>query len=280
MKKINLLFCIILFIMFNGNAFGDCEKGQALYDKAMSYKDIGRRLPLLQKSVDACKNFLAYYQLSEAYIKLNRFKDAEQTLLYVREMMAQDNKAMARIMTRLGQIYEKMGDCRSAYICFQESYRRHPYSKILQKLKSLDTKRMEHGMSAEEIKKALICPAARAFGVEPVLNIFIHFDFNRASLSPEGKEQSHNLGLALSDDDFERNTFTLIGHTDAKGSDKYNMGLSERRARMVRLYLIQNFSKLSGKRLLTEWRGKRELLYPDNPEDALNRRVEIRLNRR
>ncbi len=280
MRRIKLSSCLMLLVLFSGNAFGDCERGRALYEEAMSHEDIESRVPLLQKSIEACENFLAQYQLAMAYIKLGRFKDAEQTLLYVREMMAHDDKAMINILTKLGQVYEKMGNFGAAYVCFQESYRRHPYSKMLQKLKSFDTKRMKQGMSAKEIKNALICPATRAFGVEPVLDLFIHFDYNLASLNPKGKEQTHNLGLALSDDAFERNTFTLIGHTDAKGSDEYNMGLSKKRARAVRSYLAQNFRKLCGNRLLTEGRGENDPLYPDDPENGLNRRVKIRLNRK
>jgi outer membrane protein OmpA-like peptidoglycan-associated protein len=69
--------------------------------------------------------------------------------------------------------------------------------------------------------------------------------------------------------------FQVIGHTDAKGGDDYNLRLSQKRAESVRLYLISAHQIEAG-RLTAEGRGRRELKDPSRPEDGINRRVQIK----
>jgi OOP family OmpA-OmpF porin len=67
---------------------------------------------------------------------------------------------------------------------------------------------------------------------------------------------------------------TIVGHTDAKGSDAYNMALGMRRADAVRNYFIaQGYPE----RLLApaESRGKRDLLPQYSPFSVQQRRVVI-----
>ena len=65
---------------------------------------------------------------------------------------------------------------------------------------------------------------------------------------------------------------TVVGHTDAKGSDEYNMALGQRRADAVRDYIIaqgypaENLAP-------AETRGKRELLPDVDPFSVEQRRV-------
>jgi OOP family OmpA-OmpF porin len=70
----------------------------------------------------------------------------------------------------------------------------------------------------------------------------------------------------------EEELVTVVGHTDAKGSDEYNMTLGMRRAEAVRDYIIrrgypaQNVAP-------AETRGKRELLPDADAFSVLQRRV-------
>jgi OOP family OmpA-OmpF porin len=68
---------------------------------------------------------------------------------------------------------------------------------------------------------------------------------------------------------------TIVGHTDARGSDAYNMELGMRRAEAVRNYFIaQGYPEA----LLAppESRGKRDLLPQYSPYSVEQRRVVIR----
>lgn len=65
------------------------------------------------------------------------------------------------------------------------------------------------------------------------------------------------------------------GHTDAIGSDAYNMGLSERRAGSVKQYL--SGTGVDGNRLETEGLGESSPVAPNDTDEgrARNRRVEL-----
>jgi outer membrane protein OmpA-like peptidoglycan-associated protein len=67
--------------------------------------------------------------------------------------------------------------------------------------------------------------------------------------------------------------FRIEGHTDAKGSDPYNKGLSQRRADAVQQYLKDQ--GIATERMDTQGLGASQLLYPDQPQAAENRRVRI-----
>lgn len=66
----------------------------------------------------------------------------------------------------------------------------------------------------------------------------------------------------------------LNGHTDATGSNEYNLELSERRAVSVRHYLLAHFP-IEDSRLISIGFGEERLKNTYDPEAAENRRVEI-----
>ena len=82
------------------------------------------------------------------------------------------------------------------------------------------------------------------------------------------------VSKALTSQDLAGSVVMLGGHTDAKGGDDYNQGLSERRAETVKRYLIEKY-RIPAKNLISAGYGKKG---PKNPNDlfaAENRRVEI-----
>jgi outer membrane protein OmpA-like peptidoglycan-associated protein len=67
------------------------------------------------------------------------------------------------------------------------------------------------------------------------------------------------------------------GHTDSRGSDAYNLKLSQARAEAVRDYLIK-VHNISPDRLIAKGYGERRLVvYPEKTEEdyQMNRRVEF-----
>jgi OmpA-OmpF porin, OOP family len=72
----------------------------------------------------------------------------------------------------------------------------------------------------------------------------------------------------------------IQGHTDQRGSDAYNLDLSDRRAASVRRYLIEG--GIDSGRLQSQGYGKRQLIDQRNNEEAWakNRRVEFLIIKR
>jgi outer membrane protein OmpA-like peptidoglycan-associated protein len=68
----------------------------------------------------------------------------------------------------------------------------------------------------------------------------------------------------------------ILGHTDAIGEASYNKSLSERRARLVKKFLIDNF-EVDGARLSTQGLGEAEPIASDDTSSGreANRRVEV-----
>ena len=72
----------------------------------------------------------------------------------------------------------------------------------------------------------------------PVLIDNIFYDFDKATLRPESEEALDNLVALLNEN--PNVTIELSAHTDNRGSDRYNQGLSQRRAESVVNYLIEH----------------------------------------
>ena len=102
----------------------------------------------------------------------------------------------------------------------------------------------------------------------------VNFSFDSVELTAEAKKELDTIVHVLKDPKVKDADVIVAGHTDAKGSEQYNQKLSERRALMVKRYLVQN--GIENKRLTATGYGKSRLLLPEQPFNALNRRVEFR----
>lgn len=102
------------------------------------------------------------------------------------------------------------------------------------------------------------------------------FDFDKAVLKPAGKQELNTVLRALKENPSLQTH--IVGHTDNKGSDAYNMGLSKRRADAAASYLAS--SGVPRQTITTDARGEREPVATNNTDAgrAQNRRVEITLS--
>ncbi len=120
-----------------------------------------------------------------------------------------------------------------------------------------------------------IKPASVKKAEEPAkVSMELRFEFDSAVLSDESKQTLDNLSNALMAQELERYTFMIEGHTDATGSDEYNMDLSRRRAGSVMDYLTSE-RNVDGERLRVVGKGETSLLDKTNPNSGANRRVAI-----
>lgn len=128
---------------------------------------------------------------------------------------------------------------------------------------------------AEQIKNDI--PGAKVErvdeGIKVEFNEKILFAFSKSDLGDSAKQNLNKLVTALND--YPNTNIEIQGHTDSRGTDEYNMGLSQRRANSVRDYLVAQ--GIAATRLTTRGFGESAPAYSnDTPEGmAQNRRVEF-----
>ena len=102
----------------------------------------------------------------------------------------------------------------------------------------------------------------------------LNFDFDKSVVKPQYFELLRNVKDYVEQNDFR---LTIIGHTDSKGTDAYNMALGMRRAVAVRDKLIE-FGLDPSRILSVESRGESEPIAPNDTEQGRfeNRRIEFK----
>lgn len=101
------------------------------------------------------------------------------------------------------------------------------------------------------------------------------FDFDKAILKPGGKKQLDQLIEKIKKVSYE--VVIVVGHTDAIGSDAYNLKLSQRRAEAVKAYLVSK--GIAAKSIHTEGKGKAQPVGDNKTAAgrAQNRRVDVEI---
>jgi OOP family OmpA-OmpF porin len=105
----------------------------------------------------------------------------------------------------------------------------------------------------------------------------IMFDFDKATLKPESKAALDKIGnILIQAPDLK---IEIDGHTDAKGSDKYNLKLSDERAKAVHDYLERNFLQINPSNLVSKGYGESKPVASNDTDAgrAKNRRVEFKI---
>ena len=102
----------------------------------------------------------------------------------------------------------------------------------------------------------------------------LNFDFDKSVVKPQYFELLRNVKDYAEQNDFR---LTIIGHTDSKGTDAYNMALGMRRAIAVRDKLIE-FGLDPARILGVESRGESEPIAPNDTDQGRfeNRRIEFK----
>jgi outer membrane protein OmpA-like peptidoglycan-associated protein len=102
----------------------------------------------------------------------------------------------------------------------------------------------------------------------------VRFAFDSAQVLPESMAalQAVAVGIKLTGPNAK---VVIEGHTDAIGSDAYNLTLSQKRALAVKTYLVQQHG-IPAENLRTVGLGESALINPEKPLAAENRRVQFR----
>jgi outer membrane protein OmpA-like peptidoglycan-associated protein len=104
-------------------------------------------------------------------------------------------------------------------------------------------------------------------------NSGVYFDTNKDNINEKSKETLNKLAKVLTD--FPNTNILVVGHTDDRGKEDYNMTLSKNRA-----YSVTNYLKTKGlmdDRFTTNWFGETQPKQDNSTADgrAKNRRVNI-----
>lgn len=103
----------------------------------------------------------------------------------------------------------------------------------------------------------------------------VNFEFNKATLTDNAKTILNDVDSELvAHPDIK---VELAGHTDGRGSESYNLKLSQRRAESVRSYLMEH--GVDGDRMTAVGYGKTQPIASNDTDEgrALNRRTELRI---
>jgi outer membrane protein OmpA-like peptidoglycan-associated protein len=121
-------------------------------------------------------------------------------------------------------------------------------------------------------------PAPEMVMEEIPLDAKVLFRFDKSELTAQARETIDNSVDALGDKVNDVRGVKVIGHTDSMGSESYNQGLSERRARSTADYL-NKVNGISGSDISAEGRGELEPVDSNDTQEgrANNRRVTINL---
>jgi outer membrane protein OmpA-like peptidoglycan-associated protein len=128
----------------------------------------------------------------------------------------------------------------------------------------------EYGLEADESNRGVLIYLPK-----------LSFAFNSAVLSKEAKSKLTYIARICNSEKAASRSIVVIGHSDSKGDEEYNLALSRKRAENV----SSDLSSLGvdANRITIEWYGEARPIIPnkladgkDNPEGrAANRRVEI-----
>ena len=110
-------------------------------------------------------------------------------------------------------------------------------------------------------------------GINDQLIQIIYFDFDKFELSNVSINKIYNF---LNENKNQINEYLIVGHTDTKGTKKYNLNLSIKRAEIVKDLLIEFGIEKSQIKILGKGEELLAIETPDNTKQPANRRVEIK----
>jgi outer membrane protein OmpA-like peptidoglycan-associated protein len=275
----------------------DCNKAEEYVTQATNPGNVQNPIlillekeGLLKKAVTFCpSNAKAHNNLGDIYEKQGRFEEAVKEYEKTIELVPQAPYPYLG----LGDIYFKTNRPQLALEYYEKGLIYAPDDSITQKrLASIKDMKKSGVIEADTIRSILSAPLSSTRGVGEVVSItfgdgLIPFDFNKSDIREDAKPQLNEIGKALQNilasqkgisiEYKEVLTFNITGHTDARGTDEYNLILSDKRAEAVKGYLIKHFN-IPVEALVSQGYGKRVPLCEIGNSEAcyaMNRRVEI-----
>jgi peptidoglycan-associated lipoprotein len=122
---------------------------------------------------------------------------------------------------------------------------------------------------------AVSADLAAACGIKSSSDVPPQFDYNKAELAPEDRSVLEQIATCITTGALKGRGLDLIGHTDPRGTEEYNLGLGARRANAVSEYLKR--LGVTPPQLAESTRGEIDATGSDEPTWAKDRRVDLSL---
>ena len=174
-----------------------------------------------------------------------------------------------------------VNDCGNGQPCAEDNHQLNRRSELVLEAFPDPTKQYE---TPEELKDFDFCSPEDLFmKIQEEINDIptIYFDFDKSILRSVHKQELERTAIMLKR--MPNLQLFIEGHTDQRGSDDYNVSLSERRAKVVMDYL--NNRGVETNRMEYQWFGETRPVHDCNsvtctPEmHQLNRRTELRVGK-
>jgi len=304
--RIAATWTVVSMIAFCSQARAeDCALGQRYlalaHDRVVAYEN-DEAIAFLRQSVDACPSYDAYEQLGELAAQSTQNEDKQKAAAAFVEADARASTAQARARSlyNYAALLNQDGDPENAYPLAKRAHTLDPGDPKITELANTLEKQVQHP-SEKDIVRGLhyslyqplkdsdtstaVAPGDHptlskhqtpAGGGGPSVSIPINFETGSTVIDQETRPNLSVLARALADPSFQGHQFTFIGHSDARGGDQYNLGLSLERATAISQSVIGLEPSLKG-RIVVLGVGSREPIDTGTDERALraNRRLQV-----
>lgn len=278
-SKISLLFVLTLTSV--SVAAKDCTDAQTYFNQGMEAGQAGnwdQAKSLIKESIAVCERFDNWYLLGQAEFYSEDYQQAESAYIEARKYAKDDNQ-VALAIARYAEARNAMGHQTEAVNLLHDARALHsePPKWISQLALDIDSELANQPVSGESVTRALTTLPPKSFHkYQPKYSLRLNFEFDSDELANPEAFNPAVIVEALKNKELEDKVFTLMGHSDVRGDESYNMGLSEKRARAIRQAIVDAAPDLAP-RIKTLGKGKTSPLYEGNSEKEhlLNRRVEI-----
>jgi len=267
---------------------GDQPRAEQLYQQAQQQPGTAEAAQRLQESIALCPGvFQSRYTLADTLLQLKRYADAESAAgeaIATADPNDWEKRLASWVLVAEAQRGQgRWAEAKTTYDVNARALLRPPKGPapiappwFNQAYAAFETALADRGgLKAGEI--AGVFRSMRSTGAVPRIALRVEFDYDKATLTPQGQAQLREVAQAMNDEAARTFSFQVIGHTDERGTPEYNQDLSKRRAQAA----VAELNRLQpglGQRLHPEGRGKREPRIPnaaDETQHAANRRVEF-----
>jgi outer membrane protein OmpA-like peptidoglycan-associated protein len=273
----------------------DCVQGKkdfALAKERINASADDEATVLLNQSIDECPTYETYETLAEHLANSDNGRDRDDfaaDAFVAAHARAPTAKDQAQTLYQYAALLNRQGDPQNAYPLIQQARALDPTRPAIKSLASEIDVQIQHpkaeqitrGLRYSKFKPLKVGKVGRkgvipATGEGPSVNIRINFETNSTAVDEQTRANVTELANALADGALAGRHITFVGHSDARGDERYNDALSLQRAQAISESVVELKPELKGM-IRVEGHGAREPINLGTDEESLraNRRLQV-----